>query len=411
MNLPSDPKAELFTAALILDDPKVLNSYPWDEAMFVNLIAKSTYLSVVRLTEKGYEVNAMSVAVDAEKSGDLKGIESGQNKVLANATDGMGMSGGIEFYFNVLSELWTRRKAIISTMEGLSDLKKGSKTPQEVSDEIAISCKSLEVKVQPNLKDQLGEMLKLIEANKTRERFPTGMEQLDFALDGGYERGELLVYAGETSMGKSVLLQMAAAALGVSGRSVTIYTLEMSAATILTRLSANLANKAIMFRGESDEGYIRAITKAVNQIGQMKLTIRDNIFSLSEIMRDAKIQIENGADAIIIDYIQRVEHYTKENREQAVAEVTRQMKRLALQGNVAVLSASQLNEDGKVRESRAISQDCDILAVIKDGFLCLDKFRRGERFRKIGCKLNGALARFDYVKYEPEEEKPKYKKR
>lgn len=407
MSLPLDAKAEVFTAALIVDGgAKVLNAYPWDEGMFTDVIALAMYRSCVRLAAAGHKIDGMSVAIDAKKSGDLNGIEGGQVRLLGETTEAFGLSGSVDFYFNSLSELWTRRKVMLATMRGTEAIKSGATSPQEVAETIAEAAKSIEIKTRPTLKDQLGAMLQLIEDNKKRERFPTGLNELDDALDGGYERGELVVFAGETSTGKSVWLQMCAAALGQSGRSVVVYSLEMSAAVILARLSANMASHAILFRGDADVGFVNAIRKAVNLIGGMKLIIRDDMFSLAEIMRDARIQIEAGADAIVIDYIQRVEHTTKENREQTVSEITRQMKRLALQGNVAVLTASQLNEEGKVRESRAIAQDCDILAVIKEGALSLDKFRRGQRFKKIGCRLNGALARFEFSR-ETEEEPQK----
>jgi len=410
--LPSDVTAEMFAVAVIVSAAPSSLNYPWSEEMFTDPIAKSTYRACIRLQSQGHAIDAMSVATDAERSGDLAGLNGNpQGRIISNVTEGYGQASSLEYYFNILSELHVRRKTTLSLMSAMERINNRSVSTNEVVESIVEASQCPQVNSFPSLRDQLLSMLAMIENNKNTERFSTGFNELDHALDGGYEKGEFLVYAGETSMGKSILLQMAALALSLSGKQVTFYSLEMPSTAILGRISANLTGTCLTFIGSPSSAQNQAISKAINQINKFKLTIRDNIFSLEGIMRDARAQIENGADAIIIDYIQRVEYQTKESREQAVAEVTRQMKRLAMQGNVCVLSASQLNEDGKVRESRAISQDCDILAVIKDGHISLDKFRRGERFKKIGCKLNGAIARFQPQEFNPEEQKPKFRKR
>lgn len=407
-NLPSDTQAELYAASLILHGaPNSLN-FPWEEGMFTSPHALAIYKAVVRLSQSSQPIDAMTVCSSALDSKDITQSEYGS--LLVSAGEGYGASGSLDYYFSLLSSLHTRRKMIRSLLSGAQSISKGLLCPSQVLEEISEASKEKEVKSFPSLKEQLMELLQFIENNKTKERFSTGLQELDQALDGGYEKGEFVVFAGETSTGKSVLLQMAALALVRAAKKTAFYSLEMPSTAILARMASNAASCSVIFHGPPNQQQAQAINRAINQLAKLPLIIRDSIFSLHDIIRDAKQQIDNGAEAIVIDYIQRVEYQTKESREQAVAEVTRQMKRLAMEKSVAVLSASQLNEEGKVRESRAISQDCDILCVIKDGHLSLDKFRRGERFKKIGCKLNGALARFVAAEYNPEE-KPKYKKK
>jgi replicative DNA helicase len=73
-------------------------------------------------------------------------------------------------------------------------------------------------------------------------------------------------------------------------------------------------------------------------------------------------------DLIVVDYLQLVPFgTTKRTREEEVAGVSRALKGLAMRMRVPVLALSQLNEDGKVRESRAIEHDAAVfLCIVPD---------------------------------------------
>jgi replicative DNA helicase len=70
---------------------------------------------------------------------------------------------------------------------------------------------------------------------------------------------------------------------------------------------------------------------------------------------------------IVVDYTQLVSGSGKtsgENREREVAEVSRQLKQMAKELHLPVIALSQLNEQGKARESRAIAQDANLFLNI-----------------------------------------------
>ena len=101
------------------------------------------------------------------------------------------------------------------------------------------------------------------------------------------------------------------------------------------------------------------------------------------------------ADVVIVDYIQLVENTGAETREACISEVARKLKNLALTANIAVLTASQLNDNGMLRESRAIGHHADFVISISDGSLIVDKNRHGPRNVSIPIKLKGELGRFE----------------
>jgi len=107
-------------------------------------------------------------------------------------------------------------------------------------------------------------------------------------------------------------------------------------------------------------------------------------------------------DLLIVDYIQLVALRTlgkNETREQHVSEITRRLKGLALQLDIAVGTASQLNDEGRLRESRAISHHSDHVWIIAKGdegkVLRIDKNRNGERDKAIPVRMHGHIARFE----------------
>ena len=93
------------------------------------------------------------------------------------------------------------------------------------------------------------------------------------------------------------------------------------------------------------------------------LIINDRIASLSEIKYRLR---KESFDCLVVDYIQLVEPENRnETREQQVAKISRGLKNIAMEFQIAVIALTQLNEDGASRESRAIYFDSDNYIEIK----------------------------------------------
>jgi replicative DNA helicase len=147
----------------------------------------------------------------------------------------------------------------------------------------------------------------------------------------------------------------------------------MPARDILKRMTANLAGFRIKsLREMPTKREMDLLDAAVMSLYSMPLIIVDNISSLTAIEAEARRLIRlKRADVVIVDYLQLVENSGPETREACMAETARKFKNLALAGQCAVLTASQLNEDGKLRESRAIGHHADFVINIEDSSLVL----------------------------------------
>ena len=103
-------------------------------------------------------------------------------------------------------------------------------------------------------------------------------------------------------------------------------------------------------------------------------------------------------DLIVVDYIQLVSVMGHgKSREQEVAEISRGLKKMAKQHGCPVITASQLNEEGKTRESRAIVNDADVMLNINPAEEKVEIFkqREGERGVGLNLRMNGQYQRFE----------------
>jgi replicative DNA helicase len=122
----------------------------------------------------------------------------------------------------------------------------------------------------------------------------------------------------------------------------------------------------------------------------------DTITVEAEMIRDR----EGKLDLVVVDYLQliRGNRARGESREEEVARVSGGLKQLAKRLACPVLSASQLNEEGKTRESRAIEQDADVLLGIFEEGIKVGKLRNGERGTILPLYLNGEMQKFTSFK-------------
>lgn len=240
----------------------------------------------------------------------------------------------------------------------------------------------------------------------------TGIDPLD-VISGGMRPGELWACLGPTSGGKTVLMSQIALSVLLAEKRVAFFSCEMLVDEIIARAVANVGNvdlTTVLQPARWKEKRVgrtqgERIVEAVRSISQgsawfddtPRMTMR-HIESECQRLSDQN----DGLDLIVVDYMQIVtpEAARKETREQEVARVSGALKQLAKQQGCPVLSASQLNDDGRVRESRAISFDANVLLGIEDEGIRIVKMRNGRRDGpndepSLRLKLNGALQRFE----------------
>ena len=179
-----------------------------------------------------------------------------------------------------------------------------------------------------------------------------------------------------------------------SGKSVAIFSLEMSREQLVTRLIASegLVENTRLVTGNLRESDWQRIAEAASSLSRMDIRIDDNpLLTVADM--NAKCRRLENLGLVVIDYLQLMtsaggKGYSGENRQQAVSDISRMLKIMAKELQVPVLCLSQLSRanekrDDKrpmlsdLRESGAIEQDADIvLFLYRDDYYNSDSEKR-----------------------------------
>ena len=222
----------------------------------------------------------------------------------------------------------------------------------------------------------------------------TGLSAVDRKING-LNKSDLLLLAARPGMGKtSMALNVALSAAKASGKTVAIFSLEMSKEQLVTRLLANegLIENTRLATGNLRESDWEKIAQAASVLNQTNIRIDDNpLLTVADM--NAKCRRLENLGLVVIDYLQLMtsaggKGYSGENRQQAVADISRMLKIMAKELQVPVLCLSQLSranekrEDKRpmlsdLRESGAIEQDADIVMFLyRDDYYNEDSEKR-----------------------------------
>lgn len=219
-------------------------------------------------------------------------------------------------------------------------------------------------------------------SRRTDEIFgvPTGLYDLDKLL-GGLQKSDLLIVAGRPGMGKTgFLLSVAKNAAQKHKKHVAMFSLEMSNEQLVQRLIAQETgiDTQRLRTGKLNEDEWPLFTHAIEVLGDTHMFLDDTpaISPLQLRTKCRRLHMEYQLDLIVVDYLQLMSGDTRtDNRVQEVSSISRNLKVLARELNVPVLTAAQLSRaveqraDKKpmlsdLRESGSLEQDADIVMFI-----------------------------------------------
>ena len=238
------------------------------------------------------------------------------------------------------------------------------------------------VPVSMVLEDVMAHLAELTASGgKTLPGLSTGLSAVDAKING-LNKSDLLLLAARPGMGKtSMALNVALSAARESGKTVAIFSLEMSKEQLVTRLIASegLVENTRLVTGNLRESDWQRIAEAASSLSRMDIRIDDNpLLTVADM--NAKCRRLDNLGLVVIDYLQLMtsaggKGYSGENRQQAVSDISRMLKIMAKELQVPVLCLSQLSRanekrDNKrpmlsdLRESGAIEQDADIVMFL-----------------------------------------------
>lgn len=204
----------------------------------------------------------------------------------------------------------------------------------------------------------------------------SGFSDLD-RLITGLNRSDLILLAARPAMGKSAFALNIAANVAKKGEKVAFFTLEMTREQNVERM---LSAEALIENRELRTGELKAddwvkLAQAADELSKYQMYF-DETSGITVPEIKARCRRIKGLGLIVIDYLQLLSSGRRiENRVQEVSEMTRNLKIMAKDLNVPVITLSQLNRSTEsrqghrpslsdLRESGSIEQDADIVLFL-----------------------------------------------
>ncbi len=239
------------------------------------------------------------------------------------------------------------------------------------------------------LQHLLPETYKHIETLYERKELVTGVSSGFIDLDhmtSGLQSTDLIIVAARPGCGKtSFALNIAQHAAIAQRKTVGLFSLEMGAQQLVTRLlcaEARVDSHKVR-SGRLAKADWKELARALNHLSQARIFIDDTPgISILELRSKARrLKAEHDLDLLVIDYLQLMSGKSGdgqrfESREKEIANISRSLKGLAKELNLPVIALSQLNRAPEqrrgnhrpqlsdLRESGSLEQDADVVMFI-----------------------------------------------
>ena len=268
-----------------------------------------------------------------------------------------------------------------------------------------------------SLEDVLTQYMDQIEAMTEGEGVKYGIPSSYIDLDrllGGFQRTDLIILAARTSVGKtSFALNLAVNAAVKSQAHVAIFSLEMSAEQLASRLLSmeSGVDSPRIRSGQINEQESRKLSHAMSFLADAPIWVDDTpSIPIMELRSKARrLASEQGVDMIIVDYLQLVVSDNNESRVQEIGKISRDLKALARELRVPIVALSQLSRAveqrtphipqlSDLRESGSIEQDADVvLFIYRDEKYNPDTEKKGVAEIHVAKHRNGPTGKVDLL--------------
>ena len=333
---------------------------------------------------------------------------------LADLADGLALSSRAYDYAAMIKDCFIRREAIRGAAEiTIAAQQQSAEEVVALAQSHFLSMDSAEDRAY-SLDVVVAETLTVMDNRKTGELpgLSTGLADLD-ARTNGLHATDLIILAARPAMGKSALAGNISVNVAAAGVPVFFLSLEMSRGQLAERMLADKSGVGLTkiktggFIGEEKP----RIHAAGRYLAGLPLVIDDrpspSIAQVRSRCRRAKAQHNIGL--IVVDYLQYIRAPGTRGREQEVAEISRQLKAMAKEIGVPVLSLAQLNRGSEHRESAKpkladlrdsgqIEQDADqVWFIYREDYYKPDTERKGIADIIIAKNRNGATGNVELL--------------
>lgn len=392
LNMPYSPEAEqAVLGAIILDSTvfdKVVDYIKSPEYFYVAL-HKLIFMQMQEMINFGAAIDFVTL-LEKLKQNKVFDEATGKTYLMDLANNCPSISNA-EAYAKVIADKYNIRRLITASREIIDDASAGDEEPSVLID--SAEQKIFDIR-KGNEKSGLERINSVIlqtfdrldalnsETDDSMKPISTGIGDLDRVITG-LNRSDLILLAARPGMGKtSFALNIARNAACTSKKTVAFFSLEMSKEQLASRLlstEALISGTKLRTGKLNDEEWSRLIP-ASDVLSKAELYLDDTPgITITEMK--SRLRRLRSLDLVVIDYLQLMGSGRRiDNRVQEISEITRNLKILAKEMNVPVITLSQLSRASEqrtdhrpqlsdLRDSGSIEQDADIvLFLYREGY-------------------------------------------
>jgi replicative DNA helicase len=316
----------------------------------------------------------------------------------------------LDYHVQTLKDCWQRRRAISLANQLEAKAYQSDDFDKSMADSItelgaisSVPASNRIVNGYDALQEFIADISDTVENGKPNEApaLKCGIPELDDRIGGMVPYFWLI--GADTSGGKTALsLQLVRSILEQGGR-VLVFALEMRARQLIRRLVSAAGKIPIqrLVKPETLNEYDFAKLSGPGSSWNAKdlLICDDGDVTIQEVRAICRAEhAKQPLACVLVDYIQLASagrFRDGANREQEISFIGSQCVKMAKELGCPVIGPTQLNDDGKVRESRALKHHAAIYLVIEQDKILCAKNRDGARDWSIPYTLTGDIQTFE----------------
>lgn len=287
---------------------------------------------------------------------------------LSECQDAAFSSANLPVWLEMIQEKYLLRKVIATATQAIQEayITKDGMDLLDKFERNALMIRPAK-RIQTDIKSLVSEALEKIEYRTNHWNsitgLSTGLHDLDRKSDG-LHKGEMIVLAALPSCGKSALAVNIAVHNALKGIPVGILSAEMRPIQLVIR--SLCAEARVNFKRVTSDDCHKLIFEAGRLAAAPIYIQQASGWSIAQAMACARHwKHAYGIELAVADYIQKFTG-KGDNREREIASIGSGFKDIAMELEIPVMALSQVNDDGKLRESRALSQDSDSVWILKN---------------------------------------------
>ena len=383
-NPPHDLAVEKSLLGAMLIDNSVIDiaAHKLKAGDFYSATHSLLYDLILGMHLEGEAVDLVTILNRLNTKGNLQKV--GGRDYLMGLEESVPAVANAEYYAELIKDLAVRRSGIAVGHELANALQSGETPTKEILSAHEEAVCNLAVFGNTKivtLRDTLQEVMATLEKAQhgILAGIPTRYKDLDVLL-GGLHPGRLYVLAGRPSVGKSCFAWNLITRIGIDQNIPTLaFTLEVSAAECTTNVlvqKSRVDGWRILKAQLRDYDWVN-LTNASEAIAEAPIYLLDTAgLSIGEVLSHSRhAKLKHNVGFIVVDYLQLMDTQGRESREQAIAAMSRELKKLARELEIPVLAVSQLNRGveyrenkrplmSDLRESGSIEQDADVVILM-----------------------------------------------